>query len=88
MRYIDRNKFEQDVIAFGWEAIKQTQLDAMNGMTIDQKKEYIRTHSEWNRLQPIMLDLSNNKCWYSEGPIGPNDFEVDHFRPQNRSKQK
>lgn len=88
MRYIDRTRFQQAVSAFGWEAIKQTHLDAMAGMNIDQKKEYIKTHPEWNQLQPIMLELSNNKCWYSEGPIGPNDFEVDHFRPKSRSKQK
>ncbi len=88
MRYIDRNRFKEAVEAFGWEAIKQAQLNAMHGMTISQKKEYIRNHPEWNKLQPIMLGLSNNKCWYSEGPIGPSDFEIDHFRPKNSAKQK
>jgi hypothetical protein len=88
MRYIDRNIFQQSVNGYGWEAIKQTQLLAMNGMSIVEKKEYIRNHPEWNQLQPIMLSLSNNKCWYSEAPIGNGDFEVDHFRPKSRSKQK
>jgi hypothetical protein len=88
MRYIDRNRFRDAVIAFGWEAIKQSQHDAMNGMTIPQKKEYIRNHPEWNKLQPLMLGLSNNKCWYSEAPIGNGDFEVDHFRPKSSAKEK
>lgn len=88
MRHIDRNRFREAVDAFGWDAIKQTQLDAMNGMTIPQKKEYIRNHPEWNQLQPIMLRLSNNKCWYSEAPIGNSDFEVDHFRPKSSAKEK
>ena len=88
MRYIDRNIFQQTVNDFGWEAIKQAQLQAMNGMNIDEKKEYIRNHPEWNQLQPIMLSLSNNKCWYSEAPIGNGDLEIDHFRPKSRSKQK
>ena len=88
MRYIDRNRFREAVEAYGWEAIKQAQHDAMNGMTIMQKKEYIRNHPEWNQLQTIMLRLSNNKCWYSEAPIGNADFEVDHFRPKSSAKEK
>ncbi|WP_339924209.1 hypothetical protein [uncultured Cyclobacterium sp.] len=88
MRYIDRNRFREAVEANGWEAIKQAQLNAMNGMTIPQKKEYIRNHPEWNQLQPTMLGLSNNKCWYSEAPIGNGDFEVDHFRPKSSAKEK
>ncbi len=88
MRYIDRNKFRQAVEEFGWEAIKLSQHNAMAGMTIDEKKVYIRNHPQWNQLQPIMLGLSHNKCWYSEGPIGPNDFEIDHFRPKSKSREK
>ena len=88
MRYIDRNRFREAVEANGWEAIKQAQLNAMNGMTIPQKKEYIRNHPKWNQLQPTMLGLSNNKCWYSEAPIGNGDFEVDHFRPKSSAKEK
>lgn len=88
MRHIDRNKFREKAEAIGWEAIKQTQIDAMAAMTLPEKKEYIRTHPIWNQLQPIMLELSNNKCWYSEAPIGSSDFEVDHFRPKSKAKQK
>jgi len=88
MRYIDRNRFRGAVDDNGWNTIKQAQHDAMNGMTIQQKKEYIRNHPEWNRLQPIMREISHHKCWYSEAPIGNNDFEIDHFRPKSKSRQK
>jgi len=88
MRYIDRNRFREAVEGFGWEAVKQAQLVAMNTMNIDQKKVYIRNHPEWNQLQPIMRELSHHKCWYSEAPVGNNDFEVDHFRPKSKSRQK
>lgn len=88
MRHINLNKFREKVEAFGWETIKQTQIVAMTGMTVVEKKEYIRTHPVWNELQPIMLELSNNKCWYSDSPIGNSDFEVDHFRPKSESKEK
>lgn len=88
MRHIDREKFREKVEAFGWEDIKNENIRNMVEMTLPEKKEYIRTNPIWNQLQPIMLSLSNNKCWYSEAPIGNSDFEVDHFRPKSRSKQK
>lgn len=88
MRYIDKNKFSEAVNAFGWETIKKTHLDKMEAMTIEQKKQYIKNNADWNKLQPIMLQLSHNKCWYSEAPIGNGDFEVDHFRPKFSSREK
>lgn len=88
MRYIDKKAFGEAAERFGWAALKQAQLDLMNGKSLEQKKEHIRHNAAWNSLQPIMLDLSHNKCWYSEAPIGSSDFEVDHFRPKLKSKQK
>jgi hypothetical protein len=94
MRHIDKNRFREAATNFRdtdgstWVEIKQVQLDAMDGLTSDDRKKYIRTHAVWNKLQPIMLGLSHNKCWYSEAPIGNGDLEVDHFRPKNKSKQK
>jgi hypothetical protein len=88
MRYIDINRLEDTARAIGWESIKKTHTIAMNGLSISAKKEYITNHPDWNLLQSAMLDLSHNKCWYSEAPIGNSDLEVDHFRPKNRSKQK
>ena len=85
MRFIDISKLKVTADAIGWDATRAAHFVAMQGLTIPQRKEYINNHPEWNQFQPAMLGLSNNKCWYSEGPIGNNDFEVDHFRPKNKA---
>lgn len=88
MRYIDNNKFKQVAEEIGWDAIRQSHLDSIAGLPVQERKAYITNHPDWNVLQPGMLALSHNKCWYSEAPIGNGDLEVDHFRPKNKAKQK
>ncbi len=88
MRYIDKNRFRTAAEELGWQAIKLEQMQALEGKSLEDKKKYIREHPVWNQLQPIMLALSHNKCWYSDAPIGNGDFEIDHFRPKSISKQK
>lgn len=88
MRYIDKIKFKNAVEDIGWNAITQTHLDALAGLSIADKKDYIKKNRIWNQLQEIMCNLSYNKCWYADSPIGNGDFEIDHFRPKNRSKEK
>lgn len=85
MRYIDTAKLQDSVDAIGWDAIRTAHLNAMTHLSVADRKEYINNHPDWNKLQPAMLNLSHNKCWYSESPIGVNDFEVDHFRPKNKA---
>lgn len=85
MRFININKLQEKSDEIGWDNIRQAHLDAMNGMTPKARKAYINDNPDWNKFQPAMMALSNNKCWYSEGPIGNNDFNVDHFRPKNRA---
>jgi hypothetical protein len=88
MRYIDNSKLEQTAIDINWNAVRQGHIDNMANLSIAERKVYITGHPDWNQFQPSMLSLSHNKCWYSEAPIGNGDFEVDHFRPKNKSKQK
>ena len=88
MRYIDNSKLEQAAIDIGWNAIRQNHLNNMANLSIADKKVYITGHPDWNLFQADMLTLSHNKCWYSEAPIGNGDFEVDHFRPKNKARQK
>jgi len=88
MRYIDQSKLEQAANDINWDAVRQGHLDNMVNLSTAQKKVYITGHPDWNLFQPSMLTLSHNKCWYSEAPIGNSDFEVDHFRPKNKSRQK
>jgi len=88
MRYIDSGKLEQTATDINWAATRQRHLANMENMSIPERKAYINGHPDWNSFQPSMLILSHHKCWYSEAPIGNGDFEVDHFRPKNKAKQK
>ena len=88
MRYIDISKLESTAIELDWDTLKKGHIAAMQSKSVKARKKYINDNPIWNKFQPAMLALSHNKCWYSEAPIGNNDFEIDHFRPKNRSKQK
>jgi hypothetical protein len=88
MRFINLSKLRDTADNLGWDAIKQRHVEKLKPMSPAEKKEYINKNPDWNLFQADMLALSHNKCWYSEGPIGNNDFEVDHFRPKNCAKYK
>lgn len=85
MKYIDLNKLSQKAVEINWEATAQGHINAMRGISAKEKKSYLKLNRDWNLLQPAMMELSNNKCWYSESPGGNNDFSVEHFRPKNRA---
>jgi hypothetical protein len=55
-------------------------------MTHEQRSLYFTNHPEWTQFYASLSELSSHKCWYSETPEGACEFEVDHFRPKNRSK--
>lgn len=40
----------------------------------------------WAELKNWLLELSNDKCWYSEVKIIMSDYHVDHFRPKKIAK--
>lgn len=88
MRYIDTSTLDEVAESLGWDAIKKKHMAAIVGKSVAERKEYIKTNTDWNLFQKHMLALSHNKCWYSEAPIGNGDLEVDHFRPKSKSKQK
>jgi hypothetical protein len=86
MKHININNLKNVAENIGWETIRKNHLTKMEALSVKDKKKYINEHPDWNLFQKAMLDLSNNKCWYSEGPLGNNDFEIDHFRPKNSAK--
>lgn len=85
MRHIDISKLEQSAEDLGWATIRQAHLNAMANMLPRERKTYINSNPDWNLLQPAMMALSNNKCWYSEAPSGNNDLSIEHFRPKHRA---
>lgn len=87
MRHINIEEIANTQEVQQFEQLAQPYLQQLQGMTVPERKEFIRTHTDWNTLQLVMYNLSCHKCWYSEAPAGAGDYEVDHFRPKNRSKQ-
>lgn len=87
MRYIPIDELANKLEIKNFEALEKTYLKQMEGMSDKERKLFIRGHPDWNVLQKEMYHLSESKCWYSEAPPGAGDYEIDHFRPKNRSKQ-
>jgi len=54
----------------------------------EERKRLIKSYSYmWKELKAWLLQLSHDKCWYSEAKELVSDYHVDHFRPKNRAKQ-
>ncbi|KFC65279.1 hypothetical protein FG93_04820 [Bosea sp. LC85] len=56
---------------------------------LETKKEragYIATKQAiWSEIKDQLLEMSRQKCWYSEAPDAVSDWHVDHFRPKSRA---
>ena len=37
----------------------------------------------WKNFRDALLEMSHNKCWYSEASEAVSDWHVDHFRPKS-----
>lgn len=85
MKFIDINKLGETAKAIGWDAIEKNHLTKMKALTPKPRKAYIKANPDWNKFQPAMMALSNNKCWYTEAPAGNNDLSIEHFRPKNKA---
>jgi len=53
---------------------------------MDSRKAIIDANSLlWGQIKQHLLDLSKNKCWYSEAKESFSHYHVDHFRPKKRA---
>lgn len=89
MRFIDKDKLKEVMgeKAFNsWRAKAKRHLIAIKKMNHKERSAYFGKNHDWTELYEHLSLLSNHKCWYSETPEGGNEFEIDHFRPKNRSK--
>lgn len=51
-----------------------------------KRKAYIDGRAAiWGEVKDALLEMSHNKCWYSEAPDAVSDWHVDHFRPKLRA---
>ncbi len=86
MRHIDKSIVAQFAKDIGWEEKEKAHLAELKTRSPKERSEYFNAHRDWNEFQPLMQKFGY-KCWYSEAKIGAGDFEIDHFRPKNRSRQ-
>lgn len=86
MRHIDINLLLPTAQKLNWLQIEKKHLSELEKKSPKERADYMNKHRDWNEFQDSMIKLYGFKCWYSEAPIGSGDFEIDHFRPKNRSK--
>jgi len=57
--------------------------ELLNAITIVEKYNIIDANENlWGELKDFLLEISNDKCWYSESKDSYNHLHVDHFRPK------
>ena len=85
MRFINIENFSPDV---EW-LIKSNELTSAlkKATTIEEKNRIIDANeSKWGELKDSLLELSFNKCWYSEAKETYSHYHVDHFRPKKAAR--
>lgn len=51
--------------------------------TLNDRHKIIEKYKTiWGELKPFLLELSHNKCWFTEARNDSSHFEVEHFRPK------
>ncbi|MDD3247404.1 MAG: hypothetical protein PHF18_11245 [Methanosarcina sp.] len=87
MRYID---IESKNPPTEWcEKAKELTEQLKEAKTPKEREKIIDDHNFWSdkRIKDWLLNVSNNKCWYSEAKEVYSFYDVDHFRPKKRAKQ-
>ncbi|RWI18633.1 MAG: hypothetical protein EOQ92_22985 [Mesorhizobium sp.] len=80
--YQDQNKIPAAWLAKV--AALQAELEAFP--TAAERKTFIDSKKAiWGEIKDKLLEMSHEKCWYSEAPDAVSDWHVDHFRPKNRA---
>jgi uncharacterized protein (TIGR02646 family) len=84
MIYIDRTGYTPDA---AWIAsaddLTQQLLDAADANARNQIID--DNQALWGQLKDFLLDISQNKCWYSEARDAYAHYHVDHFRPKKEA---
>lgn len=84
MIYIDRTGFAPDA---AWlNKADEITKELLNAKTLDQKHKIIDDNeSLWGELKDVLMELSHQKCWYSEAKDTFSYYHVDHFRPKKKA---
>ena len=78
---------DQRKIPQAWlDKVAALQAELEGKATPEERKKFIDDHSAvWGEIKGKLLEMSHNKCWYSEAPDAVSDWHVDHFRPKKRA---
>jgi uncharacterized protein (TIGR02646 family) len=61
----------------------QVTQQLINATTLAERNSIIDANEVlWGELKDFLLEISYNKCWYSEAKDAYNHLHVDHFRPK------
>lgn len=84
MIYIDKTNKSPDP-AWLIRADAETQ-QLLTAATTEQRTALIDANATiWRELKDFLLDISHQKCWYSESKDSYNHLHVDHFRPKTNA---
>lgn len=88
MRHIDLN-FNQLELPNNWLTKSQALSAALLAENDPDKRSKIidDNQSHWKTIKPILAQIFNHKCWYTEAPQQGTDVDVDHFRPKKRVQE-
>lgn len=53
-----------------------------------ERAKYFERNPAWNQFYPYLSELSYHHCWYTWAPENSSEWETDHFRPKQRSKDE
>lgn len=88
MRHLEVD-FNRLTLPDGWQQ-KSEELTKELLAAPDAKKraEIIeKNQGHWKNIKPVLAQIFNHKCWYTEAPQQGADVDVDHFRPKKRVQE-
>jgi hypothetical protein len=87
MRYIPLKEHHPDP---AWVADAQVLIKELeDAVDMDARKKIIDDNSAfWGKIKQWLLDLSQQKCWFSEARDCFSHWDVEHFRPKKSALDK
>lgn len=88
MRFIDISDIESKISQDWKDKASSLYVELEKIDDVDQKHEFIKKNNIWSEIKPVLKEISWWKCWYSEAKDIVSDYDVDHYRPKWRIKNK
>ncbi len=86
MRYIPLLKQPPSQAWLDKAAAATAEIEAAKGDRVARNKLIEKYAPLWGELKDWLLDLSGQKCWFSEAKDCFQDWDVEHYRPKKSAK--